>query len=201
MKCFTLRPQVQIVTSAGTAGMHGVGAVSYTERYPTARPGFPLNDKRILTLAWDAQVPAAEALLRLPDDGRSIKREGRDVMILRASVDTQDGKKVLVPEREDDKDKALVYLAPGSQGGLYLNFEVEDESCVIARGVDDDGRWGRTEELLVALKPFQRVTAVRRTRKWLFWGEVYVLERLSIYFDGRTICYDVDPPRRTGSAW
>ena len=174
---------------------HGMGAHSFTERYPTAKAGFPLNDNRVVSLAWDVQVPSSPELLRVPDPN-AIKREGRDMSVLRASVSNG----MLVPERADDKENALVLLAVGSTPGLYLTFDAGDAE-VVGRGVDDDGRWGRTEEMLVVLKPFQRVTATRRDRKWFFWGEVRVVERLSIYFDGRTICYDVDPPRRTGSAW
>lgn len=196
MKCFTLRPQTQIVTGGSPHGLGG-GVYAITERYPTASPGINLNDKHTVTLAWDTDVPASEALLKLSADGRQLKRVGRDVTVLRASADNQAGRAVLVPERDDDKDGALILLSVQARPGIYLTHEADDE-LVVARGVDDDGRWGRNEELLIRLKPWQSVKCIRRDRKWFFWGEVRHVETLTIRYDGQNVFYDVNPPKRNG---
>jgi hypothetical protein len=140
-------------------------------------------------------VPASEGLLKLSADGRSVKREGRDVSVLRASVEMRNGSAVLVPERDDDKDGALILLAVQARPGIYLTHEA-DKELVLAKGVDDSGRWGRDEELLIKLKPWQSVKCVRRDRKWFFWGDIRHVETLTIRFDGRNVHFDVNPPRR-----
>lgn len=192
MKCFTLRPLTRFPTGASP---HGPAAV--TDRYPTARAGINLNDKHALNLVWKAEVPASEELLKLSADGDHVVREGRNVSVLRASVDRRDGVAVLVPEREDDRESALILCSVGASPGIYLTHEA-DQELVVAHGINDDGRFGRDEELLVKLKPWQSVKAVRRTRKWVFWGEVRHIETLTIRFDGRHVFYDVNPPKRRG---
>lgn len=195
MKCFTLRPKTHIFTGGSPHG--GLGAVAVTDRYPTARSGINLNDRHTVTLAWAAHVPASEELLKLSADSRHLMREGRDVTVLRASVDKKDGAAVLVPERDDDQDAALILLSVQARPGIYLTHEANDE-LVVARGVDDDGRWGRDEELLVKLKPGQSVQCIRRDRKWFFWGDIRHVETLTIRYDGKNVFYDVNPPKRTG---
>lgn len=192
MKCFTLRPETHVFVGGSP---HGLGSYAITDRYPTVRSGIDLNDDHAVSLAFAASVPASEALLKLSADGRSVKREGRDVSVLRASVEMQNGAPVLVPERDDDRDGALILLAVQARPGIYLTHEA-DKELVLASGVDDSGRWGRDEELLIKLKPWQSVKCVRRDRKWFFWGDIRHVETLTIRFDGRNVHFDVNPPRR-----
>ncbi len=184
MKCFTLRPQTRFPTRESLA-----------DRYPTARAGISLNDKHTVNLIWKAEVPAGEELLKLSADGDQVVREGRDVNILRASVDTRDGGALLIPEREDDRDSALILCAVGAGPGIYLTHEA-DEQLVVARGINDDGRYGHDEELLIKLKPWESIKATRRTRRFVFWGEIRLIETLTISFDGKNVFYNVEPPKR-----
>lgn len=193
MKCFTLRPETHVFLGGSP---HGMGSHAITDRYPTVRPGINLNDEHAVSLAWATNVPASEDLLKQSTDGRIVKREGRDVSVLRASVDKKNGGVVLVPERDEDKNAALILLAVQARPGIYLTHEA-DQELVLARGVDDGGRWGRDEELLITLKPWQSVRCIRRDRKWIFWGDIRHVETLTIRYDGKNVFFDVNPPRRS----
>lgn len=193
MKCFTLKSQIYILHGGPPVGL---GATAVTSRYPTAVDGIALNGDREVSLCGYSKLKVSDELLRLPA-GSAITREDRDITVLRASVDKKpNGDCVLVPERDDDRDGALIVVDVG--GASHLYYEVND-AAVVARHVEDSGRWGRDEQLIVQVQPFERVHAIRRNLKWVFWGEMRTRETLHISFDGTKVFYDVTPKR--GEDW
>jgi hypothetical protein len=192
MKCFTLEAGYTI-TPAYSHPMVGMAGRVHFDAYPRVLQGIVLHEDRTVVIGWRERIAVSDELLRLPPASGAIKREGSQVTILRCSVGTdRSGKKVLVPEKDDDRGNALVKLDQVGAGrylGLYLKAQ---PSQVVARVIEPGSRWdGADDHMLAAMKPFEPVTAVRTDRKWIFWGEEKVKEQLSIVFDGATIFFDI----------
>lgn len=194
MKCFSLAAQNLLVSSA-YAGMYPRGGVTYVvDAYPKPKAGFELDPtERALKVGFVEKVAASDELLRLPADSGAITRDGKHVKVLRASIRNDGGKPVLIPEQAEDTRNALVYIDVGSGHHTFVRYQTAAEQLVAHSRIDGEPY---QERILVVLKPFEPVTAVRSSQKWIFWGEERVKEILTIMFDGENIFYDIKRPER-----
>lgn len=189
MKCFSLVADNFFVAPT-MAGMHPAAGAHYViDAYPKAAPGFDLDPTdRTLRVGFKERVSASDELLTLPAQSGAVKRDGRQVKVLRASVQMDGGVPVLVPEKPEDAGHALVYIGVGSGRHSFIRFQT-DATQLVAHS-RSDGEEGN-EKVLVVLKPFESVVAVRSDKKYIFWGEERVKENLVISFDGENIFYNI----------
>ncbi len=193
MKCFSLEQQ-GYVTDAGIPGINGMGAYYIVDAHPTARPGFNLEPSdRTLKVGFTQSIRASEKLLVLPPAGGAIERSGKIVSVLRASIEGTGEQAVLIPERNDDTENALVYIDVGAGYCQYIRYQTG--KATVVRHACTAGEEGH-ERLLVVLKPFEPIVAVRSEKRWILWGAEKVRETLTIRFDGKNVFYDVQPPPR-----
>ena len=165
----------------------------YAKSYPTAQTGVRLHmSDRTLRLGYDVQIAASEELLKIADPA-VVQRHGTEVVVYRASLDTSDsGKLLLVPEKDDDKEAAL--LKCDLIGFPSIRYESADKQVAAIHARNELGM--QHEVVLAVLRPFQPLTAVRHGHRWRrnglrFYREAVVKERLPIKFDGQDIFYEV----------
>lgn len=186
MKCFSLIPDNYLALTGSS--MHpSIGSTYVIDAYPRATNGFKLDEAdRSLRVGFVETVAASPELLRLPP-GDAIERDGRDVKVLRASLDLSSGKPVLVPEKDEDRNDALLYIGIGSGYFSFVRYRIQDGSLVAhSRADGEDGN----DKALVRLRPFETVTVVRSDKRWIFWGAERIKEELVVSFDGANIFYE-----------
>ena len=191
MKCFSLK-SMRFVTSGVTPMGVGPRVTFVHENYPPAEAGLELSaSDRCLVIGGERRIPASDELLALSPDTGAIKRDGHRVIIYRASLERRDGQYWLVPEKEDDREKALVYV---DIGGTILRFERKPGDPDFIERVTNDDLGLHDEKILAVLEPFKPLTAVRSSKRWVFWGKESVNELLPIKFDGDTLFYEIVRP-------
>jgi hypothetical protein len=188
MRCFSLIAR-DFVASPSEVGLQASAFGYYRiDAYPKSTEGIELHPTdRTVRVGFAQKVPASEELLKLSPESGAIRRGDRDVTILRASIDMSSGNPILVPERDDDKDNALVYLDVGPGHSTHIRYLVEPPALVAHSRADGDTGH---ERVLVIMKPFEPVVANRSMKRWLFFGAERLREVLRIAFDGRNIFYD-----------
>lgn len=198
MKCLTLSSNFQVIHATGIGGMgamHGGYAVVYPDSYPKPQAGITLGrSDRSVVLGYNLHVPLSEEILSAAPDTGAIARDGDKVTLLRASVDTTpDGKVVVVPEKPGEENSALVLLNIGS--GSHLNVAYRTQPGQVVAQFSEDIGLGCTKEcLLLVLKPFEPVVAIRSSKKYWLWGPMLVREILTIKYDGQNLFYDIQHP-------
>lgn len=198
MKCLTLSSNYQVIPPSGVGGLglaHGGYTVVYPESRPKPRPGIKLSPAdRKVTLGYNLHVPLSDELLSASPDSGAIVRDGDNVTLLRASVEVgADGSATLVPEKADEETSALVLLNIGSGSHLNVTYRTQPGQ-VVAQFSEDVGLGCTKECLLLVLKPFEPVVAVRSSKKYWLWGPMLVREVLTIKYDGQNLFYDVQHP-------
>lgn len=189
MKCFSLG-QHGFFASAGIPGINGMGAYYIVDPYPRATLGLELDpDDRMLRIGFTQSIRASEELLLLPPTGNAIQRDYGMVSVLRASIEEDGDQTLLVPEQDDDTENALVHINVGSGPYQYVHYQTGDATVVKPASTGDETGH---ESLLVVLKPFESIVAIRSAKRWIFWGAVQVRETLTIRFDGQSIYYEVN---------
>jgi hypothetical protein len=166
------------------------GGTYVNDVYPTPVAGFELDPTdRALRVGFAEKVRASDELLKLSPGTLAIERDGHSVRVLRASVKTEGGQPVLIPEQPEDANDALVLLDVGSGNQSFIRYTVDKSQLIVSSA--SDGEVGR-ERVLVRLKPFDKVVvATRSSQKYIFWGEEQVRETLEIRFDGENVFYDI----------
>lgn len=199
MRCYSLTTKPLMVRGSprgckGPCG--GNNNLPNHAHYPRPTLGLDLDPTdRSFEVGWTQRIPVSPELLELRPESKAIERDGRRVTLLRASVERSDSGAVrFVPERADDKEGAIVYLDVGA--GKYLNVHFTNldtalrKDQILARVRIDDRFGTYDEKLLVQLKPFEPIVAVRSDRRFWLWGQERVRETLKIRFDGRDLFYD-----------
>lgn len=205
MKCFSLTTKPRLVRGSpgacngGPCGRGGCNAAQ--NYYPRPRAGIDLDPTdRCVVVGWTVRVPVSQALLDQPPSSGAIERDGRRVTVLRASVNKDAaGTMQLVPERTDDREGAIVLLDVGAGRYLNLRYQNLDKQLrpdqIVARVKIADSFGIQDEKLLVQVKPWEPLVAVRSDKRWWLWGQERVRETLNIRFDGRSLFYDTPESR------
>jgi len=186
MKVFTLSSYQDFVLTARVGG----AAYPHMIHYPKAQPGVRLAPTdRTLVLAGERRIAVSKELLE-SNDPEAVRRDGTDVVILRASLKGSGDDLTLAPETDEDKDKALL------KSEIFGSPSIAYEGDAIAARVNTDDLGMHREVVLAVLTQFKPLTAVlsgKRWRRsgWKFYREACVKERLPIKFDGQNIFYEV----------
>ncbi len=202
MQCFSLVTKPVFVRGA-PAGCNGPcrGGSSVPlplqHLYPQSRKGIDLDPvDRTVVIGNTVRIPVSRELLDLSPESKAIDRDGQRVTLLRASVERSDSGAVrLVPEKAEDREGAIVYLDIGTGKHTSLHFRNLEKQLraeqVLAR-VRIKQRFGNYDEkLLVRLRAFEPLSAIRTDRRFWVWGEERIRERLKIRYDGRSLFYDM----------
>lgn len=195
MRCFSLVSKGIFIPAASHHGaLYGGSYVN--DAYPTATSGFELDaTDRVLKVGFVERVAASDELLNLSPTGGAIARDGHKVRVLRASVNMDNGRPVLIPEQPNDTRDALVFIDVGSGRHTFVRYQCDEKEQLLCHSRTDDEPY--QQRILVRLKPFDKaVLALRSSQKWIFWGEERVKETLSIKFDGQNVFYDIQRASR-----
>lgn len=189
MRCISLITRGILIPASAHMGMP-YGGHYINDVYPTPTAGFDLHPSdRAVSVGFTEKAFASDELLKLSPESGAIARDGHNVRVLRASVKTEGGRTMLVPEQPGDSADALVLLDVGSGNQVFVRYTVDPSQLILHSGAD--GEEGR-ERVLVRLKPFDKVVvASRSSQKWIFWGEEQVRETLEIRYDGTNVFYDI----------
>jgi hypothetical protein len=189
MRCISLITRGIFVPASAHMGVP-YGGHYVNDVYPKPVAGFDLDaSDRALAVGFVEKVYGSDELLKLSPDSGAIVRDGRNVRVLRASLKTEGGRTMLIPEQPEDAEDALVLLDVGSGDHAFVRYTVDKSQLVMHSGTD--GEEGR-ERVLVRLKKFDKVVvASRSSQKWIFWGEEQVRETLEIGYDGTTVFFNI----------
>jgi len=145
-------------------------------------------ESRVLRLDENMIVNVTSELIRIGLGDGSVKFENSRITILRASVRLgRDGFFELIPEQANDKEGALCFFDVGSGGYSSVEYATRQLES-IASGITNYMPFvGFDTVALVAMKPGSSVQAIRRSKRWIFFGERVVRETLSYHFDGKRL--------------
>jgi hypothetical protein len=159
------------------------------EHLPTATCGFYLQGGKDWTstcLRWapypDTVHIAVDTSVRQSPGFRDVA-PGYYPILERASVGNRDGKIVLVPEKPDDAEKALVNLNAGLGQAEFVDYRLN--GAIVVKDIDEQGH-----HKLVMVSPGQTIVAVRSTGRWwnfLGFKSRKTIEEIHISYDGEGI--------------
>jgi hypothetical protein len=185
MKCFTLKADKDVIV---LPSFHHPLTYVAPELYPKPRTGLRVRRGQAeLEISPELKVALSPELLATC---KAAQDDPEMLLIESASLERQaSGALLLVPEKDCDKDRALVLLDLGRGSYNSVRYEVGNRVFLRARR-NSDALFGSEELALVELPVNRPFYAYRSSRRWYCFGTEVVGERLQVRFDGRELSCD-----------